>query len=111
MNLVAMSIDEQYVIAALVGALLFHRLFLPASLAAADLLRSAKALALYFSPLALFALFVAFGAPVVSAKLGSGRCDYLGQVSQYAADKLPAIPYWPLFADISSTAFATEPRR
>lgn len=106
MNLIAMSIDEQYVIVAVAGVVLFYRLFLPASLLAPDLKRSVRALSLYFSPLAAFALFVAFGAPFVTAILGSGRCNYLGQAAQYAADKLPVIPYWPLFADITSTAFA-----
>lgn len=106
LNLIAVSIDEQYVIVATAAPVLFYRLFLPASLRAPDLRRSARALGLYFAPLAAFALFVVAGAPFVSAMLGSGRCSYAGQFFHYTVDKFPAIPFWPLFADITSTAFA-----
>lgn len=106
MNLIAMSLDEQYVIVAMAGAVLFYRLFLPVSLLAPDLRRSARALGLYFAPFVAFFLFAGLVAPFISEKLGNGRCNYLGQFFQYTAEKLPVIPFWPLFADITSTAVA-----
>lgn len=106
LNLICMSIDEQYVIVAVAGGVLFHRLFLPASWKPHDILRSARALGLYFSPIAAFGLFLAFVAPFVSSIFGSGRCNYIGQAAQLASEKFSVIPYWPIFGDITSTAFA-----
>src|SRR5258706_2237812 len=106
LNLVGISIDEQSLLVALVGAVLFYRLFLPVSLAVRDLVRSGRALTLYFGPFVAFFLFAAFAAPRISEKLGNGRCDFLAYFLQEAVARGEATPYWPFFYDLATTAIA-----
>jgi hypothetical protein len=77
LNFFGVSMDEGYLVTAVIGVIVFYELFLPKKINPEELKRTLFKGFVYFLPFLLFLIFVVAFASQITAYIGAGKWDYI----------------------------------